>query len=70
MLDVLLEEKLFAVRNLLEVLVEPLSRSLAMAPIEEEGITPETADQIEQGYASLARCEGISHEQMLREFSA
>lgn len=41
-----------------------------MAPIEEEGITPETADQIEQGRVSLARGEGISHEQMLREFSA
>ena len=70
LLDVLPEEKLFAVRNLLEVLVEPLSRSLAMAPTEEEGITPETADQIEQGYASLARGEGISHEQMLRDFGA
>ena len=34
LIDVLPEEKLSAVRSLLEVMVEPLSRSLAMAPVE------------------------------------
>jgi hypothetical protein len=70
LIDVLPEDKLSAVRNLLEVLVEPLSRSLALAPVEEEEITPETAAEIERGRASLARGEGISHEEMLREFGA
>jgi hypothetical protein len=70
LLDVLPEEKLAAVRSLLEVMVEPLSRSLATAPVEDEEITPETAAALERARASLARGEGISHEEVLREFGA
>jgi len=62
------EEKLTAVRSLLEVMVEPLSRSLASAPVEEEEITPETAAALERARASLARGEGVPHEDILREF--
>lgn len=40
LLDMLSAEKLNAVRGLLEVMVEPLSRSLALAPVEDEEITP------------------------------
>lgn len=65
LLDMLPDEKLAAVRSLLEVLVEPLSRSLASAPVEEEEITDETATAIER---SRARGEGISHEEIRREF--
>ncbi|MGI8988690.1 MAG: hypothetical protein ACR2I2_03775 [Bryobacteraceae bacterium] len=43
LLDMLTTEKLTAVRSLLEVMVEPLSGSLALAPVDEEEITPETA---------------------------
>ncbi len=43
LLDLLPAEKLNAVRSLLEVMVDPLSRSLALAPFEDEDITPETA---------------------------
>ena len=43
LLDMLPEEKLTAVRSLLEVMVEPLSRSLASTPVEEEEITSDTA---------------------------
>ncbi|MGO9517502.1 MAG: hypothetical protein ACLPND_10695 [Candidatus Korobacteraceae bacterium] len=68
LLDMLPEEKLTAVRSLLEVMVEPLSRSLASAPVEEEEITSETAAALERARASLARGEGISHEDILREF--
>ena len=68
LIDVLPEEKLSAVHNLLEVLVEPLSRSLAMAPVEEEDLTPETAAALDRARASLARGEGVSHEEVLREF--
>jgi hypothetical protein len=68
LLDMLPEEKLTAVVGLLEVLVEPLSRSLASAPVEEEEITPDTAAAIERARASLARGEGISHEDIRREF--
>jgi len=68
LLDMLPEEKLTAVRSLLEVMVEPLSRSLASAPVEEEEITPETAAALERARASLARGEGVPHEDILREF--
>jgi hypothetical protein len=68
LLDLLPAEKLNAVRGLLEVMVEPLSRSLAMAPVEEEEITPETAADLDRARASLARGEGIPHEEILREF--
>ena len=57
-----------AVVRLLEVMVEPLARSLALAPVEEEGITPDTAAALERARASLARGEGIPHEEILREF--
>ena len=68
LLDVLADEKIPAVRNLLEVMVEPLSRSLAMAPVEEEALTPETAEALDRARASLARGEGVSHEELLHEF--
>ncbi|MGA8271862.1 MAG: hypothetical protein WB919_09930 [Candidatus Sulfotelmatobacter sp.] len=68
LIDMLPEEKLAAVRTLLQVMVEPLSSSLALAPMEEEEVTPETAAALERARASLARGEGISHEEILREF--
>ncbi len=55
-------------RSLLEVMVEPLSRSLASAPVEEEEITSETAAALDRARASLARGEVIPHEDILREF--
>ena len=36
--------------------------------MEEEEITPETAAALERARASLARGEGISHEEIVREF--
>jgi hypothetical protein len=62
------DEKLNAVRTLLEVMVEPLSRSLALAAVEEEELTHETAAALERARASLANGEGIPHEEILREF--
>jgi hypothetical protein len=68
LLDLLPAEKLSAVRGLLEVLVKPLSLSLAQAPVEEEEIAPETVASITRARASLARGEGIPHDEILREF--
>ena len=68
LLDMLPAEKLNAVRSLLEVMVEPLARTLALAPVEEEEITPETAAAIDRSRAALHRGEGIPHEEVLREF--
>lgn len=68
LLDMLPDEKLNAVRTLLEVMVEPLSRSLALAAVEDDELTPETAAALERARASLARGESIPHEEILREF--
>ena len=68
LLDLLPAEKLNAVRSLLEVMVEPLARSLALAAVEEEEITPETVAALERARVSLARGEGVPHEEILREF--
>lgn len=68
LLDVLTGEKLVAVRSLLEVMIEQLSRSIAMAPVEDEDLTPETAEALDRARAPLARGEGTSHEEVLREF--
>jgi hypothetical protein len=68
LLDMLSAEEPTALRSLLEVMAEPLSRSLALASVEEEEITPETAESIDSARASFDRGEGIPHEEMMREF--
>jgi hypothetical protein len=68
LLDMLPPAKLNAVRSLLEVMLEPLALSLALAPTEEDEITPETAAALDRARASLARGEGIPHEEIRREF--
>ncbi len=68
MLDALRAENLNAVRNLLEVMVEPLARSLALAEVEEEDLTSDTAAALDHAGASFARGEGIPHEEILRKF--
>jgi hypothetical protein len=49
-------------------MVEPLARSLALAQVEEEGLTPDTAAALERARASFARGEGIPHDEILRGF--
>jgi hypothetical protein len=68
LLDLLPAAKLNAVRSLLEVMVEPLARSLTLAPVDEEELTPATAEALARARASLSRGEGIPHEEILREF--
>ena len=68
LLDMLPDEKLAAVRSLLQVMIEPLSHSLASVAVDDEEITPNTAVALERARASLARGEGIPHEEILREF--
>ncbi|MEO7142597.1 MAG: hypothetical protein ABI165_03755 [Bryobacteraceae bacterium] len=68
LIDLLPADKLNAVRSLLEVMMEPLSRTLAQAPEEDEEISPAASAAIEDARASLARGEGIPHDEILREF--
>ncbi len=68
LLDMLPEEKLTAVRSLLEVMIEPLPHSLASAPVDDEPVTEEEAREIAAARASLEGGEGIPHEEVLAEF--
>jgi len=68
LLDQLDPGQLAAVLHLLQVMTGPLSRSLSLAPVEEEEITPETVAALDRGRASLARGEGIAHEDVRHEF--
>ena len=67
-LDRLPCNQLSAVHDLLESMLSPLARSLALAPLDDEPLTPEEAAAIEAGIASLERGEGIPHEEILAEF--
>jgi hypothetical protein len=66
LIDRLPPTQLSAVVGLLEAMLDPLS--LATALVEEEEITPETAAALDRARASLARGEGIPHEEITREF--
>ena len=68
LLDMLPDDKLAVVRSLLQVMVEPLSTSLANAPVDDEEISEDTVRSLERARASLARGEGVPHEEVLREF--
>jgi len=50
------------------MLLDPVSRSLAAAPVEQEPISPEEAAALDEARAALDRGERISHEDILREF--
>jgi hypothetical protein len=50
------------------MLMDPLDRSLAAAPVEQEPVSPEEAVALDQARGSPGRGEGISHEDILREF--
>lgn len=68
LIDLLSGEEVIAVCRLLEVLVDPVSRTLASVATVEEEITPETAAEIERARASIAAGNAIPHDEVLREF--
>lgn len=68
LIDALPAEKLSAVESLLEVMVEPLARSLALAEAEKEELTSNALAALQRARGSLARGEGIPHDEILREF--
>ncbi len=67
-LDRLPSEQLAAVHNLLESMLSPLDRSLALAPLDDEPVTPEEAAAIEEGIASIERDGAVSMEEVLADF--
>jgi hypothetical protein len=68
LLEQLDSSQLAAVVQLLEVMTDPLARSLANAPVDDEPATVEEAEALDEAHASIARGEGIAHEDILREF--
>jgi hypothetical protein len=68
LLDLLPADKVNVVRDLLEVMVEPLARLLAEVSSEENDITSETGEAVDRARASLARGAGVSHDEIRREF--
>jgi hypothetical protein len=50
------------------MLLDPVSRSLAATPVEQERISTEETAALDRARASLDRGQGISHEDVLREF--
>ena len=67
-LDRLPEDQLAAVRGLLESMLSPLDRKLALAPLDDEPVTPVEAAAIEAGLNSLERDGGVPLEEVLADF--
>ena len=57
-----------AVVCLLEIMLDPLARTLATASYDDERVSADEAREVEAAKASLARGEGIPHEEVLAEF--
>jgi hypothetical protein len=60
--------QLAAVGHLLEVMTDPLTRSIAAAPVEDEPVSKAEAMALDEAHAAIERGEGIPHEEILREF--
>jgi len=67
MLELLAPEKLSAVVGLLEVMLDPVARAIANAPIDDEPVTEEEAKALEEAREWLKHNKGIPHEQVLAE---
>jgi hypothetical protein len=70
LLDRLGPAQFSAVAQLLEILAapHPLFESMADAPLDDESLNTETSQTLARSRDSLARSEGIPHEEILREF--
>ena len=68
LIERLAPSQISAVVHLLAVMTDPVARSLANAPVDDEPVTEEEAREIAAARASLDRGEGIPHEKVLAEF--
>ncbi|MBI3210895.1 MAG: hypothetical protein HYZ37_18575 [Candidatus Solibacter usitatus] len=59
-----------AKRFMQTLLVDPVWLSCATAPLDDEPVTREDEEAIRQAEASIARGDGIPHEEVLREFDS
>ena len=68
MIEQLDGSQLAALSQLLKVMIDPVSRSLANAPVEDEPVSAEESAALNAAHAAIQRGEGIPHEELLREF--
>jgi len=67
-LDRLPDDQVSAVCGLLETMLSPLDRKLALAPIDDEPVTPDEVAAIEAGLKSLRQTGGVPLEEVLGDF--
>jgi hypothetical protein len=67
-LDRLPPGQLTAVRSLLESMLSPLDRKVALAPIDDEPVSPEEEAAVRQGLESLKSNGGVPMETVLADF--
>jgi hypothetical protein len=67
-LDRLPADQLDAVCSLLEIMLSPFDRKLAMAPIDDEPVTPADAAAIQSAIDSLEKNGGVPLEEVLADF--
>jgi hypothetical protein len=63
LIDRLAPGQIAAVVGPLEIILDPFARTLANAPYDDEPVSPQEARELDEARASLARGEGIPHEQ-------
>jgi hypothetical protein len=68
LIEQLTPSQLTAIVGLLEVMTDPLFRSIVEAPIDDEEILPQTAAELDAAHASITRGEGIHHDEVLHKF--
>jgi hypothetical protein len=68
MLDLLAPEKISAVVGLLEVMLDPVARAIANAPVDDEPVTEEEAKALAEADVWLKHNKPIPNEQVLAEF--
>jgi len=66
-LDQLPAEQLSAVRGLLEAMLDPVSRALANAPMDDEPVTEEKQRAVAEAHEWLQHNQGIPFEQVVAE---
>jgi hypothetical protein len=67
-LDRLPPEQLAAVRGLLETMLDPIDRKLALAPLDDEPESEEERQAVAEAVESLKRNGGVPMEEVLADF--
>ena len=68
LIDRMAPGQLIVIVSLLEVMLDPVARSIANAPWDDEPVSEEEHREIAAGRAAFARGELVSHEEVLAEY--